>query len=255
MSATPARRDAAPLAELADAIQSEHDAATTAARTAIGHAIRCGELLTEVKAQVPHGGWAGWLAEHFAGSARTASGYMRLAAHADELANRQALADLGIEGALKRLAAPPAERSLLEDVQAALPDIDGEEWEAFKRSIDENGVLVPIVQDEHGRIIDGRQRVRAAEELGVDYRVDTIPGLDDTAKAGMCFSLNVVRGVCSGDRMTAHFEHRLRVAHDDPAALQALIGELDALAPVAARVHLKAVRQHGELLDAGGAGS
>ncbi|MEJ7786351.1 MAG: DUF3102 domain-containing protein [Solirubrobacteraceae bacterium] len=110
---------------LAVDIRREHEAAQQAFASAVEHAVRCGELLAEAKAQVRHGEWLPWLAENFPASARTAQGYMRLAAQP----NAQALAHLGIEGALRQLAAPPAvdldeadERRLLDDADRLLDD-------------------------------------------------------------------------------------------------------------------------------------
>lgn len=203
MSATPATREPTTLAGLATAIQSEHDAATTAARTAIEHAIRCGELLTEAKAQVPHGGWAGWLAEHFPASDRTARGYMRLAAHADELADRQALADLGIEGALRELAAPreDADRANAaacpRPVHWALdrvPPMTAAERHGLRKSIREHGCLVPIELDDDGQVLDGRERLAVCAELGIDPPTITRRGLSDEEKAGQALALNLSRG-------------------------------------------------------------
>lgn len=94
----PARRGSV---ELDDAFQS-----------AVEHAIRCGELLIEAKAALPHGSWGDWISENFPASNRTAQGYMRLARAEDA----QALAHLGIEGALKELAAPKPEEERPEDL-------------------------------------------------------------------------------------------------------------------------------------------
>jgi hypothetical protein len=67
-----------PAVDLAPAIGREHVAARTAASTALEHARGCGELLTEAKARLRHGGWRAWLAEHTSVSERTAQNYMRL---------------------------------------------------------------------------------------------------------------------------------------------------------------------------------
>lgn len=40
---------------------------------------------------------------------------------------------------------------------------------ALRASIDRFGVLVRVVKDQHGNILDGHQRVRIADELGVGY--------------------------------------------------------------------------------------
>lgn len=89
------------LPDLAQHINAEHEAAEDAARTAVAHAIRCGELLAEAKAQVEHGQWLPWLEANFKGSKRTASAYMRLAA------NRQRVADMSsVREALEHLSEP-----------------------------------------------------------------------------------------------------------------------------------------------------
>ena len=120
---------------LAQDIRREHEAAQQAFASAVEHAVRCGELLAEAKAQVRHGAWLPWLAENFPASVRTAQGYMRLAAQPDT----QALAHLGIEGALRQLALPPAvhldeadELRLVDDAHRRLEDTDSpEECEAI----------------------------------------------------------------------------------------------------------------------------
>jgi len=112
---------------LAQDIRREHEAAQQAFASAVEHAVRCGELLAEAKAQVRHGAWLPWLAENFPASVRTAQGYMRLAAQPDT----QGLAHLGIEGALRQLAVPPAvnldeaaDRRPLDDARRILEDLE-----------------------------------------------------------------------------------------------------------------------------------
>ena len=108
------------LGKLADEINAEHRAFVGTFRKTVEHGIRAGELLAEAKAHCPHGTWLDWLAVNFYGSARTAQVFMRLYNRREELrAKTQELAHLGVEGALKELAAPvsniPArERLILE---------------------------------------------------------------------------------------------------------------------------------------------
>ena len=96
------RPPARDLDTLAVEIRDHHEAAQAAFRTSVEEAVLCGEKLIEAKAQLPHGGWLPWLERNFPASPRTAQGYMRLARHEDA----QALAHLGVEGALRQLAAP-----------------------------------------------------------------------------------------------------------------------------------------------------
>ena len=76
---------AAQLSELAARIRVHHGAVEGAVRTGFQNARLAGDLLTQAKALVPHGGWAGWLKENFPGKARTARLYMQVA-RAPELA-------------------------------------------------------------------------------------------------------------------------------------------------------------------------
>jgi phage N-6-adenine-methyltransferase len=84
-------------------IEAEHQAAIGAAQSAIERAIACGQLLIQAKSEVGHGGWQLWVEEHLSFGARQASKYMRLAAGAQELANRNCGSDLGVNEALKLL--------------------------------------------------------------------------------------------------------------------------------------------------------
>ena len=48
-----------------------------------------------------------------------------------------------------------------------MPDLPEEAYQSLKASIAERGVLVPIELDETGAVLDGHQRLRACEELGL----------------------------------------------------------------------------------------
>lgn len=75
-----------------------------------------------------------------------------------------------------------------------LPDMTTWEYEALKESVRRWKVLLPVVKDEHGIIIDGHQRVRACDELGIaDYPVLTLAGLTDDEKRDHAYILNLVR--------------------------------------------------------------
>jgi len=53
-----------------------------------------------------------------------------------------------------------------------LPELPPEQFEALKADIAERGVVVPMVVDEFGAILDGHNRARACRELGInDYPV------------------------------------------------------------------------------------
>ena len=69
-----------PVRNRADAIRRELAQAERDWQSALGHAIRAGELLAEQKASLKHGEWLPWLAQHVPGlSDRMARNYMRVA--------------------------------------------------------------------------------------------------------------------------------------------------------------------------------
>src|SRR5687768_15050907 len=94
------------LPRLAEQIRAEHEAAESDWRSALGHALRAGELLNEAKERVEHGDWSRWLRINFPASERTARLYMQAAA------NRQRVAEVGatsLREAVKAIAKPRPE--------------------------------------------------------------------------------------------------------------------------------------------------
>lgn len=65
---------------------------------------------------------------------------------------------------------------------------------ALRASIQRFGVLVPVVQDQNGRTLDGTHRQRLADELGVKYRVDVIRVADEQEAEAIVVTLNTDRG-------------------------------------------------------------
>ena len=66
-----------------------------------------------------------------------------------------------------------------------MPELLDWEFDALKESIRQYGVLVPIVRDEVGLLIDGHHRSRACEELGIkNVPTITLAGHHGRAKAG-----------------------------------------------------------------------
>lgn len=62
------------------------------------------------------------------------------------------------------------------------PALDSATELALRESIRRFGVLVPVVRDQHGQIIDGHHRSRIAAEEGVEFRVDVVQCDDDQAR-------------------------------------------------------------------------
>jgi site-specific DNA-methyltransferase (adenine-specific) len=75
-----------------------------------------------------------------------------------------------------------------------LPDLNPWEYDALKESIRRWKVILPVVKDENGEIIDGFQRVRACGELVItDYPVLTLRGLTEDDKRDHALILNLLR--------------------------------------------------------------
>jgi ParB-like chromosome segregation protein Spo0J len=74
-----------------------------------------------------------------------------------------------------------------------MPALDAEELDALRADIEANGVLVPVVKDQHGRILDGNHRAAIATELGMDYPTVTVTVADDEDAWDKAVSLNCAR--------------------------------------------------------------
>jgi hypothetical protein len=70
------------------------------------------------------------------------------------------------------------------------PLIEGAEFAELVEDVRKNGLVEPIVQTADGRILDGRNRLRACEAAGVEPIFATYHGADPWGRA---FSLNVTR--------------------------------------------------------------
>jgi Protein of unknown function (DUF3102) len=113
------------LAALAVDIETAHQAAYGAARTALEHAVGCGRLLLEAKAAIGHGGWLPWLEQNTSVGPRQAQRYMRVAARWGELEGKcVAETHLTLTAAVALLAEPKDEPA------AGVPE-PGSSWECY----------------------------------------------------------------------------------------------------------------------------
>ena len=86
-----------------------------------------------------------------------------------------------------------------------LPDLNTWEYDALKASIRRWKVILPVVKDENGDVIDGYQRVRVCNELGItDYPVLTLAGLSDDEKRDHAYVLDVIRNKGYNSRMMTY---------------------------------------------------
>lgn len=108
---------------LAAEITIAHEGARAAAKASLASALAAGAKLIEAKALIGHGEWLPWLKANVPFSERTASRYMRLARHRDQIETGH-VADLAIRGACEALAeARPDFSEVVSDIEADLADI------------------------------------------------------------------------------------------------------------------------------------
>src|SRR5574343_978915 len=89
---------------------------------------------------------------------------------------------------------------------------------ALRGSIDRFGVLVPVAKDQHGNVLDGHQRARLADEIGIKYPVNIIEVADDYEAREIARTLNE-------DRRAMPKEERLPVVQalrEDGHSLRAI---------------------------------
>jgi ParB-like chromosome segregation protein Spo0J len=74
-----------------------------------------------------------------------------------------------------------------------MPTLTPEQFDALRADIAENGVVIPVVKDQYGRVIDGNHRAAIAAGLGIDYPVQTVEVADDDEAITLAVSLNCTR--------------------------------------------------------------
>ena len=88
----------------------------------------------------------------------------------------------------------PKAKSLRDETRyRLLPPLDAETYAGIKANIAVNGVLVPIVRDEKGYILDGFARAQMAKELGYECPSVTVKGLTEQEKRSQVRALNLAR--------------------------------------------------------------
>lgn len=74
-----------------------------------------------------------------------------------------------------------------------MPDLTPEQYDALRVDIAAHGILVPVVVDQHGRVLDGHNRRRIADELGVECPTVVQQVADDSEALDLAVALNCAR--------------------------------------------------------------
>lgn len=74
-----------------------------------------------------------------------------------------------------------------------MPPLTADEYATLRADIEHRGVLVPVVRDQHGNLLDGHHRSQIADELGITYRVDVIRVQDEHEARSTARAYNMAR--------------------------------------------------------------
>ena len=74
-----------------------------------------------------------------------------------------------------------------------MPDLAPDQLAALREDIAANGVIVPVVVDQHGRVLDGHNRRSIAAELGIDCPTVVQEVADDQVAMDVAVALNCAR--------------------------------------------------------------
>jgi hypothetical protein len=184
------------LATLPAQIAAAHEAAQTAHKSAVAHAVRAGELLLSAKANVPHGEWLAWIDANCKFTARTATGYMRIALLPRP--KQQRVADLSLRQALDVLAEPRKKSLAAPKPEAPVEQVDhGGEHGAVEHDVPEPEAPKTDYQER-------RQRTQREVLIAViSQSHGHARGLED-------FNLSLATAGCNSDELRA-FAHKARV--------------------------------------------
>lgn len=110
----------------------------------------------------------------------------------------------------------------MSDFTSLFPALDAATEAALTESIRRFGVLVPVVRDQHGNLLDGRHRSRIADTLGAKYRVDVVNVADEDEAAAIASTLNSDRRHLTAEQRREMVRHLREEGH----SLRAIGGAL-----------------------------
>lgn len=111
-----------------------------------------------------------------------------------------------------------------------MPLMEPNTYAALKESIKRWGVLVPVLMDMNGRILDGHHRAKIAEELGIEYPTNSVAVDGDVDAEAVAITVNVDRRHMPPEQRRAVVAHLRSQGH----SLRAIAG---AVGVSAATVH------------------
>jgi hypothetical protein len=123
-----------------------------------------------------------------------------------------------------------------------MPELADEQLDSLRTDIAANGVLVPVVVDQHGRILDGNHRAAIAAELGIDYPTVTVTVVDDDDAWDKAVSLNCARRHLTREQTREVIKGEIRRTDDSDRAIARRVGcSPSTVGSVRAEVHAEFV--------------
>jgi hypothetical protein len=96
-----------------------------------------------------------------------------------------------------------------------MPALSADEYAALRDDIAERGVVVPVVVDQQGRLLDGHHRQQIAEELGIDCPTEVHHVRDDDDARDVALALNLARRHLSRDQRRELIRQEIEARPDD----------------------------------------
>jgi ParB-like chromosome segregation protein Spo0J len=96
-----------------------------------------------------------------------------------------------------------------------MPDLPEEQYAALRAEIEANGIIVPIVVDQHGCILDGHNRKRIADELGIEVPTEVRHVADDEEATDLAVALNCARRHLTRDQVRQVIAGEIKRRPDD----------------------------------------
>jgi ParB-like chromosome segregation protein Spo0J len=104
-----------------------------------------------------------------------------------------------------------------------LPPLDADTLAGLRESIKVDGVIQPVVVDQHGRILDGHHRVAICDELGIDCAFVEVDVDSDAEAEDLALKLNTLRRQIDSD-LRAELAVSLRAKGKSLRAIAAVLG-------------------------------
>lgn len=204
MELTPTKTTDLGLTSLAERINDEHRLAEDAARSAVEHAVKAGELLIEAKGKVAHGEWGDWVKANCSFAERTTQVYMRVARELPKLngSKAQRVADLPLREAVRALAEPKEpEDEAAQDCsdsdlfQAVLSDFAVREQGTNVDRIAAHDGVIPTFDEEPFSIT---QLWRARMESRMEEAKDDLDAMQSISEEARRVANAAVSNLCAG---------------------------------------------------------